>query len=237
MIPASLAHRLILTNGHVADSWLSANPTTTVSTTSPSFTPTQNIEKLGITCDSQLNTWRHNPEHAPGSDPHAKRLDYIFHAPSTSTVTSARVVFTDPVPDLNCSASDHFGIHITLSLTPAPPLQDVLPLELYDDILTMTDEYMKREYKQRKLRIGHFFTMLVGNIGLLIGQWWVKPAWGTFIIMLVSWLWGMYATVDGLIGFVFMGSEIRALREFRGEIVRRKEMLEREAQTQHGNTN
>jgi sphingomyelin phosphodiesterase 2 len=165
-------------------------------------------------------------------DPRAKRLDYIFFSPGQNSqngweVTTARVGMTQRHPELKCSLSDHFSIETTITRTAEPQTTTKsfikhLPTTTYDQILDMTRKYMERERTQRKLRIGHFFFQLSFSIGCLIGVWWVPHNYVSFILMLLSSVGLSVGVTDGLMGFLFVGSELRALREFEWEIVSAK---------------
>jgi sphingomyelin phosphodiesterase 2 len=130
-------------------------------------------------------------------------------------------------PELKCSLSDHFSIETTITRTPEPQpttqrIINHLPTTTYDQILDMTRKYMERERTQRKLRIGHFFFQLTFSIACLIGVWWVPHNYVSFILMLLSSVGLSVGVIDGLMGFLFVGSELRALREFEWEIVSAK---------------
>jgi sphingomyelin phosphodiesterase 2 len=203
------------------------------------------VNEAGATCDSKLNTWRWSKAMRKdlengkdtiidmnAEDPRAKRLDYIFFSPGQNSqsgweVTSARVGMTQRHPELKCSLSDHFSIETTITRTaePQPTTQSIvkhLPTTTYDQILDMTRKYMERERTQRKLRIGHFFFQLSFSIGCLIGVWWAPHNYVSFILMLLSSVGLSVGVIDGLMGFLFVGSELRALREFEWEIVSAK---------------
>ena len=140
MVPSSLAHRIISTHGRVADSWLSAHPLTPAAPP-PAASARFNIETMGATCDTVLNTWRMPGPTLPPPDaadsPHAKRLDYVFHSPRNSAVRAARVTMTEPMPmpaqtggkggaGRNCSLSDHFALEVQLLLAPSLAQQRAL---------------------------------------------------------------------------------------------------------------
>lgn len=168
------------------------------------------------------------------ADPRAKRLDYIFFSPGHNSqsdwdITSARVGMTQRHPELKCSLSDHFSIETTISRKPrSTPTSAIAPAPLptttYDEILEVTRKYMLRERTQRKLRIGHFFYHLALSIGCLIGVWWSPHNYVSFILMLVSSVGLSVGVIDGLMGFLFVGSEMRALKEFEWEIVNAKRL-------------
>jgi sphingomyelin phosphodiesterase 2 len=179
-------------------------------------------------------------------DPNAKRLDYIFfgsgryHNPETREETAewelkeANVGMAMRHPTLHCSLSDHFSVEATLTrcatapaavqLSPAALPERYLPIEVYDEILATTLKYQVRERVQRKLRIGHFFYQLSLSIGCLIGVWWSPKNYVSFILMLISSVGLSVGVIDGLMGFLFVGSEIRALREFEWEVRMAREM-------------
>ncbi|KAK2766319.1 phospholipase C type enzyme [Arachnomyces sp. PD_36] len=206
-----------------------------------------NLLQNGATCDSALNTWRWNKGQqqrldkgenvvvdGSTSDPKAKRLDYIFvgdgrggqNSPSTKwTIESAEVTMTERHPTLHCSLSDHFAVeativrepvtvHSTTETTPNPPLTP----ETYDRILDMITTYFARERFQRRARLGHFILSLIISIACFIAIWWSPRAFVSFILILLSTLSLSAGVIDGLIGGLFVGSEIRALKEFQWEV-------------------
>jgi sphingomyelin phosphodiesterase 2 len=61
----------------------------------------------------------------------------------------------------------------------------------------------------------------------MVGQWWVAPDYGTFIILFGGLIILASGIVDGVIGFIFGRWEINALREFMAEMqLARKPYLE-----------
>lgn len=159
-------------------------------------------------------------------DPSPKRLDYVYVNQERANVKDCTVVFTEPVPGLNCSYSDHFGIHVKLELKDQSkdgseltyPGESVLSEGMFDVIEWITDRYMEREIQHSRYRNIHFIVSFVVFIGLLIGQWWVEPNYAHFLILLGGVLIMVTGTVNGLIGFIFGRWEIRALREFQSEV-------------------
>ncbi|TVY27904.1 Inositol phosphosphingolipids phospholipase C [Lachnellula hyalina] len=93
-----------------------------------------------------------------------------------------------------------------------------LPLQTYDEILAMIAKYRLREKRQRRLRLGHFVAWVFVSIGCLVAVWFSPRNFVAFILMLVSTLGLSAGVIDGLIGGLFVGSEIRALKEFEWEI-------------------
>jgi sphingomyelin phosphodiesterase 2 len=217
----------------------------------PMPTAQLNLTENGATCDSVLNTWRWSDNQRkrlkrgelvdiPLSthDPRAKRLDYVFIGGKTEDwkVADAKVGMIERHPDLMVSLSDHFSVEVVLErITPTPirggpsqpdvhpaPEDEWLPPDTYDSILAVTDQYMSRERKQRRLRIAHFFVQLAIAITCLVAVWWSPRNFVSFILMLVSSLGLTAGTVDGLIGLLFMSLELRALKEFQWEITNAK---------------
>lgn len=201
------------------------------------------LEEHGATCDSKLNTWRWSKEmkkdlergkdpyvDPKSPDPRARRLDYIFfydNAAVTGTkwsIETAEVGMTMRHPTLKCSLSDHFSIETTLvrdpnaSISKTPPTKPQLPLESYELILAMISKYDQRERRQRRLRIGHFFLQTGISIASFVAVWWSPRNFVAFILLLISTLGFGAGVIDGLMGFLFVGSELRALREFEYEI-------------------
>ncbi|KAI9835286.1 MAG: hypothetical protein M1819_002430 [Sarea resinae] len=159
-------------------------------------------------------------------------------------VENVRVGMTERHPTLNCSLSDHFSVEATLSWQGPPsqqskaddaasqaassgqqvkiadkkPFPDPFAVETYDEILCMISIYRQREYRQRRLRLGHFVTAVVVSIGCFVAVWWSPHNYVAFILMVVSSLGLAAGVIDGLIGGLFVGSELRCLKEFEWEI-------------------
>lgn len=178
-------------------------------------------------------------------DPGAKRLDYIFvgnsTAPTTTTSTappwqvqSIKLGMTQRHPSLKCSLSDHFSVEATLSRAPSnntpsptPPTYSSLTPLTYTAILSMIHTYTLRERRQRRLRLAHFLLSILVSIGCCVAIWWSprRPFVG-FLLVLVSTLNLGAGILDGLIGGLFVGSEMRALKEFEWEIRNAREVGE-----------
>lgn len=88
----------------------------------------------------------------------------------------------------------------------------------YEDILAMVHKYTLRERKQRRWRLGHFVGSVFISLGCFVAVWWSPTNYVSFILVLISTLGIMAGTVDGLIGGLFVGSELRALQEFDWEV-------------------
>lgn len=104
-----------------------------------------------------------------------------------------------------------------------------LPVQIYDEILTMIQIYRLRERRQRRLRLGHLIGAVFVSIGCFIAVWWSPRNFVAFLLMLLSTLGLSAGVIDGLIGGLFVGSEIRALKEFEWEISNAKAAASGEA--------
>ncbi len=81
---------------------------------------------------------------------------------------------------------------------------------------------MAREHSQRRWRGTHFAAWLAVALGCYVAVWFSPHNYVAFILMLLCSLGLVAGTVDGLIALLFMGSEIRALKEFEWEIMNAK---------------
>ncbi|KAL3478105.1 Endonuclease/exonuclease/phosphatase [Aspergillus californicus] len=213
-----------------------------------------NLHMNGATCDGPFNTWRWTKKEQKmldkgkvkavdkdGPDMRGKRLDYIFVGAENSkwgwTVHDVRIKMTERHPTLKCSLSDHFAVEalIARGYTPTPITTEVekpgftqltLPIETYDHILDMIHSYVCRERSQRRWRLIHLVAAVLVTIGCLVGVWWNgdRP-YIPFILTLVSTLSFAAGILDGLIGGLFMSSELRSLKEFEWEIRNAKMLL------------
>jgi sphingomyelin phosphodiesterase 2 len=162
------------------------------------------------------------------------------------SVESANIAMMQRHPTLGCSLSDHFAVEavITRSSNSYPPSNssDDMPTDpdsptlnkttskqvspnaalspdTYDHIIDMTHTYVLRERSQRRWRMAHFILSIVISIGCMVGVWWVgSRTYIGFILILVSTLNFGAGILDGLIGGLFMSSELRALKEFEWEV-------------------
>ncbi len=187
-------------------------------------------------------------------DPKAKRLDYIFVGNDVRSghvgrdiwqVQSIKVGMTELHPTIGCSLSDHFSIEATLLRSPQsqqvslngtntlsanPPIASVdarsLSISTYDTIISMIATYTQRELHQRRFRLFNFTVSIVVSIGCFIAIWWSPRPFVSFLLILLSTLGFGAGVLDGLIGGLFIGSELRALREFQWEIENAKSIAQ-----------
>ncbi|KAK5102761.1 phospholipase C type enzyme [Lithohypha guttulata] len=98
------------------------------------------------------------------------------------------------------------------------PTTSVITPSFYEQILAMINKYTLRERKQRRWRLGHFVGSALFSIGSFVAIWWSKYNYVAFVLLLISTLGILGGTLDGLIGGLFVGSELRALNEFEWEV-------------------
>jgi sphingomyelin phosphodiesterase 2 len=98
------------------------------------------------------------------------------------------------------------------------PTSFKIEASFYEQILAMVDSYKLRERKQRRYRLTHFVAAAVISIGTFVAIWWSPHDYVAFILLILSTFGIMAGTVDGLIGGLFVGSELRALAEFEWEV-------------------
>ncbi|SZF02956.1 unnamed protein product [Blumeria hordei] len=162
------------------------------------------------------------------------------------SITSIKVGMMSRHPMLQCSLSDHFSVEATLSKKrkntslededgtkdndsalpsslsnenyASNECKSFLPLNVYDEVLGLISQYRIRERRQRKLRLSHFVCSFLLTLICLLVVWWAPRNFVTFVLLLVSTFGLSAGVIDGLIGGLFIGSEIRALKEFEWEI-------------------
>ena len=98
------------------------------------------------------------------------------------------------------------------------PTRTTIASSFYEQILAMIEKYTLRERKQRRWRLLHFIGSASFSIGSFVAVWWSTYNYVAFILLLFSTFGIMAGTVDGLIGGLFVGSELRALNEFEWEV-------------------
>ncbi|KAI9810335.1 MAG: phospholipase C type enzyme [Pycnora praestabilis] len=123
--------------------------------------------------------------------------------------------------DYPLNANEHLEVEINGQLVDGdlrPNTCQFLPSSTYDEILAMISVYIVRERRQRRIRLSHFVCQTTVAIGCLIAVWWSPRNFVSFLLMLLSTLGLGAGLLDGLIGGLFVGSELRALKEFEWEI-------------------
>ena len=206
-----------------------------------------NLTENGAASDGVFNTWRWSKETQKRlfkgetieisndtPDPKGKRLDYIFvgngeYREGSNArkwqVQSMKVGMTERHPSLGCSLSDHFSMEACLSQASGSRVKDddmqpngKISVSTYDTILSMIAIYTRREVRQRRIRLSHFVLSIMVTIGCFTAIWWSPQPFVSFLLSLLSTLGLGAGILDGLIGGLFVGSELRALKEFEWEI-------------------
>ena len=98
------------------------------------------------------------------------------------------------------------------------PTQSRVGQDFYNDILAMIEKYKVRERRQRRYGLLHFVGSALTSIGCFVAAWWLPRNFVAFILILLSTFGIMAGTLNGLIGGLFVGSELRALAEFEWEV-------------------
>lgn len=147
------------------------------------------------------------PQPTRRADPRATDDD---PARDRALLNGAHLDLDPPTPDLS-SAEPR-------SRSSPPRDGDPLPRAVYDEILTNIQTYRARELRQRTLLSTHFFAGLALSVGCLVAIWFVPANFAAFILALASTLALASGVVSGLIALLFVGTELRALKEFEWEV-------------------
>jgi sphingomyelin phosphodiesterase 2 len=209
----STVHTLVTQHGLVTDTWDIVHPLVVAA----NLTDQEQIDVLGVTCDSKLNTFTPTNLAKSANDPNAKRIDFVLTSPAV--IESAEVVLTERIPLNNVNYSDHFGVSVSLRLPEERRMPNAyIAPEVFNQILDITAQYNIREQMQCNLRIGHFWFSLFSSLGTHVGIWFVIHRGVMFLCLFLSTIWMWTGVVDGLIGYVWGRWERRSLQEFASEM-------------------
>lgn len=219
--PDSLPYRIFTQEGGVVDSWDVLHRENHLSNEEIALMhPHDQIKKGGVTCDSQLNTWRANRELNE-----AKRLDYALVDTHKLTPLRAEVKMTELLPaPLSCSYSDHFGYSLEFAFASRSD-QIVAPsaqAELYDEIIENIDTYLKHTIPfQSTWRFWHFFISIILVVFIQIGITFAADAasWSSILLSVGSIILAITGIIDGLIWLISTPSEKNNLEEVRLEVI------------------
>ncbi|KAG5519553.1 hypothetical protein PMAC_001708 [Pneumocystis sp. 'macacae'] len=161
--PDSIIFKIISFNSSISDSW-NINLDQNQYIKKP-LSQEKIVEKLCLTCDSPINTWRMKKWRKYPEKCEAKRLDYIFIDTSWFKVKYVKLAFTETIPSLDCSYSDHFGIDALIELMSNSISSNPNKLEIKDL------EIMQQEFSNyiNQLNNGSY----IPSLGL--GTWQSKP--------------------------------------------------------------
>ena len=233
--PESLPYRLFTTGTQLVDSWEQfkvKNKEELISLQElAKLSPKDQVIKAAVTCDSQLNSWR-----AHRKLEEACRLDYALIDGDNLTTIDACVKFIDRLPHYNCSYSDHFGYYVELKKGVSDGDDKSKDNNINNDINDNTNTSMIENYKellaeiniyqtttipfQQRWRYLHFFTSIIVFIGAIIGTGFVSimsPFFSILIVILLP-LIVVSGVINGLIAFLGIRSENRALNEVKSQV-------------------
>ncbi|CAG8537943.1 7411_t:CDS:2 [Funneliformis caledonium] len=247
--PESLVHKLITTHGQMTDAWQSQVPSSPSSVSSTSihqqtsvpFDPQNSIIQKGYTSNSPLNTWSKITIKQAERDLYAgQRIDFIFYRKTSRFWCSgSRVVFTDKIPELAVSYSDHFGVEATFTLV-GRDKNAVIPLSVWEQgqyehlheldtrtLKTVEDMFKKdlsRSQTSSRIQLFFFYLSLIVIIGLvafgvlLASSVTFSQFWINIIIVMIIGPIASLGTVMGLHGFLFGNEEQSTLQQFIEEV-------------------
>jgi sphingomyelin phosphodiesterase 2 len=219
-IPGSLVHRFLTT--HLSDSFITLHPDLPLLPhTDAQLSAQELVDLYGATCDvSPLNSWRQSQ--AP--DMEAKRLDYVFHDDKVTPI-SVQVNFTERVPLVNCSPSDHFGLSCRFKIEDTGR-HTFRPLDLkdYDKMITLVNQYIARERLHSTLRLWHFWISVVALFYIHYRIYYATTTLRALLLSLSSVVVAVTGLCAGLVGSIFGWWELRSLYEFRDEVYRSQRM-------------
>lgn len=226
--PGSLPYKLFTQIGGLCDSWEvchnNRNSSILTSEDIAIMEPQEQITMGGITCDSQLNTWRATRERWE-----ACRLDYALIDHYNIKPINASVKFTEVLPHpLGCSYSDHFAYSTELEIAPKENYHynsnsenNCEKLRVYQELIEEIEKYQKFTIPfQANWRKIHFFLSILVVIAIHIGISFAaeRKSWSSVLLLFLSTIIGISGVINGLIWYCGVRSELRALQEVQMEV-------------------
>ncbi|KAK6948652.1 hypothetical protein Daesc_010422 [Daldinia eschscholtzii] len=163
----------------------------------------------------------------PPIDQTAKTTTPLPSSPSSTALTSNPP--RDPSTASALASTRAPPSTINSALPPAFPSSaarrgDGLPCTTYDEVLALVRTYSSRERAQRRWRMFHFFAWALVVVACYVAVWFVGDLHPgvAFAFLVLSSLGFLAGALDGLMGLLFFGSEVRALEEFEWEIMNAK---------------
>lgn len=223
--PDSLPYKLFTIEGGLSDSWNILNKDRVI--------PNEEIAKLsledqvrlaGVTCNSRLNTWRSK---RPLWE--ACRLDYALIDAANITPIDAKVKFVEKLnPPFRCSYSDHFAYSVDLVVnsinnrnTRSSDASDGEKEAVYRELLAEISQYRKFTISRQLLwRKFHFILSCLTVIGMHIAIAFVVDvaAWVSVVFLFLTSFVIITGGLNGLIWYMGVRSELRALHEVQMEV-------------------
>lgn len=186
--PGTLPHKLVTIESGLKDSWnelkIANNEAILNAQELSRLTPKDQILLGGVTCDSQLNTWR-----ASRRLDEACRLDYALINQSLS-VLDANVKFIDGLPGHECSYSDHFAYYahlkINKSIDVVPASENTLSYQIYSELLAEIAEYKATVLPRHHIwRFTHFIVAIITSIFIIIANFIFSVPYALLVMFLV----------------------------------------------------
>ncbi|CUM68504.1 uncharacterized protein PRCAT00006230001 [Priceomyces carsonii] len=221
--PGSLPYELFRVEGGLMDSWKECSKETFSNEEIASMNPTDQVTLGGITCDSQLNTWRSKRKRWE-----ACRLDYALIDPKMLAPISAAVKFFERLPEpYNCSFSDHFAYSVNLRICNKDEFREKFhcgnleKLTVYKQLISEIEEY--RTYTipfQASWRKIYFITSMAFVVAMhvVIGFVSSQIPFLSVLLLFVTVFAGITGVINGLIWYCSVRSELRALDEVQNEV-------------------
>ncbi|RIB12725.1 Endonuclease/exonuclease/phosphatase [Gigaspora rosea] len=264
----TLEYKLITQHGQMTDAWQSQNSDTPTNISNqeialPAFDANAAINQKGITCDSPVNTWsKCSLKQATLNRDAGIRIDYVFYRKTSRFWCSgSRVVFTERIPELGYSYSDHFGVEATFTLV-GRDKNSVIPLSIWEqgpyetlheletrtlkNMIEILDRDLNKSRATSRIQIFLFYACLILILGLIAIEILFSIeqlstyVWVKVIINVVVVPIAVYGVIMGLVGFLFGNSEQNELKQLIEEIKtysEGKKILEsRESKTSRGSS-
>ncbi|XBW37348.1 hypothetical protein QEN19_002928 [Hanseniaspora menglaensis] len=215
--PGSLPYKIMTTMSGLVDSFVSDKFYTQNDITA--MTSEEQVLLAGTTCDSRLNTWRAQREHWE-----ACRLDYALIDPKTLRCIESKVQMTEQIPGIG-SLSDHFGYSCVLKLEPSSPNLIHVPTviekqKILSEIISVIDEYIHVAKNQRLYRLSYFIVSIIIILASMIFVTFTSKnsAWSSVIVYIGGVFVLTTGLLNGIFGYVFGQSELRAIDEVKMEV-------------------
>nr|CAG8448767.1 3915_t:CDS:2 [Entrophospora candida] len=249
--PNSILYKLVTTHGQMTDSWASQSTLSPLndSTTSlnkpaanNTFDPAASITQEGYTSNSPLNTWSNISLKQANLDQYGgQRIDYVFYRKTSRFWCSgSRVVFTEKIPELGVSYSDHFGVEAKFTLV-GRSKNSVIPLSVWEfgppetlyELDTNTIKILMNLFKKdleksratSNIYIILFYTTLALMFALILLQMLLTAnaidksyQYLGLLAIIISGPIAAFGTIIGLIGLLFGNEEQSVYRELLDEV-------------------